>query len=183
MGTLIEDYAMIGDRETVALVSREGSIDWLCVPRFDSGACFSALLGGPEHGRWIIRPDTEIASTRRRYRGNTLVLETEFTTTGGGRAAIIDFMPARDAGANVVRIVEGRSGRVPMHMEMTIRFDYGSIVPWLQRIPPAHGMVESFWVIGGRDGPAVESGVPLTNRDFVTKADFEVTEGQRILSS
>jgi GH15 family glucan-1,4-alpha-glucosidase len=180
MGNLIEDYAMIGNRETAALVSREGSIDWLCAPHFDSAACFSALLGKPEHGRWLIAPDAKISGTSRRYMGKTLVLETEFTTAAGDKVALIDFMPARDRAANVVRIVEGRRGRVPMRMEMTIRFDYGSIVPWVERIPPDNGMAASIWAIGGPDALRVESGVPIENKDFVTTARFEVAEGQRV---
>src|SRR5207245_6591315 len=104
----IEDYALIGDLQTAALVSREGSIDWLCMPRFDSGACFAALLGTPEHGRWLIAPDAEVATFRRRYRGDTLVLETEFELAGGARVAIIDFMPIceRDGRIDLIRIVE-----------------------------------------------------------------------------
>jgi GH15 family glucan-1,4-alpha-glucosidase len=180
MSHLIEDYALIGDRETTALVSREGSIDWLCVPRFDSGACFAALLGTPEHGRWLIRPDTGIGRIRRRYLERTLVLETEFTTAGGDQVAILDFMPARDSDPNVVRIVEGRRGRVPMRMELTIRFDYGSIVPWLQRIPADPGMKESILAIAGPDALRLESAVALSNHDFVTTADFGVSEGERV---
>jgi len=141
----IEDYALIGDRETCALVGRDGSIDWMCVPRFDSGACFAALLGGPEHGRWLITPTAAVSRVRRQYRGHTLVLETEFTMPNGDAAAVIDFMPSRDADPNLVRIVEGRRGRVPMRLELIIRFDYGSIVPWLRRVPCHAGMAQSIW--------------------------------------
>src|SRR3954454_17827747 len=113
----IEDYARIGDGQTAALVGRDGSIDWLCLPRFDSGACFAALLGHPENGRWQIAPAGKVTRTTRRYRDGTLVLETEFTTDDGGVVALIDFMPPRAERPDLVRIVEGRRGRVPMRME------------------------------------------------------------------
>src|SRR3954464_6245142 len=125
MSTRIEDYALLGDRETAALVARNGSVDWLCMPRFDSGACFAALLGEPKHGRWLLAPSGE-ARTSRRYRPDTLILETEHVTPEG-TVVVTDFMPIRDRVPNLVRIVEGRSGRVPMRMELVIRFDYGSI--------------------------------------------------------
>src|SRR6185295_10148356 len=114
----IEDYALIGDCQTAALVGRDGSIDWMCVPRFDSGACFAALLGTPEHGRWRIAPADDVRRTRRAYRDGTLVLETEFETATG-----------------IVRLVEGVRGQVEMAMELVIRFDYGSVVPWVHRLP------------------------------------------------
>ena len=123
----IEDYALIGDGHTAALVGRDGSIDWLCVPRFDSGACFAALLGGPEHGRWLIAPEASCTEIRRNYRGTSLVLETHFETTSGV-VTLTDFMPARDDRQDLVRIVRGVKGSVDMHMELVIRFDYGSIV-------------------------------------------------------
>src|SRR5947208_6715797 len=132
MGLRIEDYALIGDTYAAGLVGKDGSIDWLCVPRFDSGACFAALLGGPEHGRWQIAPAGEVRGVRRRYRDDTLVLETEFDTAEG-TAAVIDFMPARDRDPNLVRLVEGRHGRVTMQMELVLRFDYGRVVPWVRR--------------------------------------------------
>src|SRR5260221_8247335 len=117
MAACIEDYALIGDFETAALVSRDGSIDWLCVPRFDSGACFAALLGSPKHGRWLIAPAGEVRKTSRRYRGDTLVLETEFETAEGA-VTVIDFMPPRNHSLSVVRIVEGKRGQWPMKMEL-----------------------------------------------------------------
>ena len=129
----IEDYAFIGDLHTAALVSREGSIDWLCVPRFDSGACFAALLGTPEHGRWLLSPAGGVTRIQRRYRGASLVLETEFETEDGV-VAIIDFMPPHNDAPDIIRIVEGRRGRVPMHMHLVIRFDYGVVIPWLYRV-------------------------------------------------
>ncbi len=129
----IEDYALIGDCHTAALVGSNGSIDWLCFPRFDSGACFAALLGGAEHGRWLLAPAAKIKSMRRRYVDDSLVLETEFQTARG-RVRVIDFMPASDERWDVVRIVEGLSGTVAMRMELIVRFDYGSIVPWVRRV-------------------------------------------------
>lgn len=143
MASRIEDYAIIGDCETAALVGRDGSIDWLCFPRFDSAACFAALLGDSSHGRWLLAPDLSDGTrptVHRRYLGDSLVLETEFHLPGGGVAAVIDFMPVRDGAANLIRIVEGRgSAPVPMCLDLVIRFDYGSIVPWVQRIDPCEG--------------------------------------------
>ena len=121
----IEDYALIGDCETAGLVSRRGSIDWLCFPRFDSGACFAALLGTPDHGRWLLAPAGRIMSIARHYRGDTAILETEFTTETGV-VAVLDFMPIRSGLPDMVRIVVGRLGQVPMRMELIVRFDYGS---------------------------------------------------------
>ena len=119
---LIEDYGLIGDLETAALVSRDGAIDWLCLPRFDSGAVFAALLGGADNGRWTIRPAGDFRPTRRRYRGDTLVLETELESADG-TVRLIDFMPPRETMPDVVRIVEGVRGRVEMEMELGLRFD------------------------------------------------------------
>src|SRR5204862_36134 len=132
MALRIEDYGLIGDCHSAALVGRDGSIDWLCLPRFDSGACFAALLGTSEQGRWIVSPNGKAVQTTRRYRGDTLVLETEFQTETGS-VAVIDFMPVRDAIPDLIRIVEGRTGTVEMRMELVIRFDYGSLIPWVQR--------------------------------------------------
>ena len=128
----IENYAMIGDCHTAALVGRDGSIDWLCFPRFDSGACFAGLLGGPEHGRWLLAPSAEVTGVRRRYRQGTLILETEFDTAEGA-IRVIDFMSFSGERQDVIRIVEGLSGRVMVRMELIVRFDYGSIVPWVRR--------------------------------------------------
>src|SRR5206468_841403 len=119
----IEDYALIGDCHTAALVGKDGSIDWLCFPRFDSPACFAALLGNAEHGRWLLAPAEPVKSVRRRYRPGTLVLETEFETESGGAVRVIDFMPPRDGAVDVVRIAEGVRGNVKMRMELVIRFD------------------------------------------------------------
>jgi GH15 family glucan-1,4-alpha-glucosidase len=173
VSTPLEDYALIGDCQTAALVSREGSLDWLCLPRFDSGACFSALLGGPEHGCFRLGPAAPTCASRRRYRGNTLVLETEHSTATG-RAAVIDFMPIRDHVADVVRIVEGRAGVVTMELSLTIRFDYGSIVPWVRR--QEGGLL----AVAGSDCLRLRAPVALENRDFSTRARFEVKAGQRL---
>src|ERR1039458_3968851 len=124
----IENYAIIGDCHTAALVGCDGSIDWLCFPRFDSGACFAGLLGGPEHGRWLLAPSAEVSRVQRRYRKGTLILETEFDTEEGS-IRVIDFMPLSNERWDVVRIVEGLTGRVTVRMELIVRFDYGSIVP------------------------------------------------------
>jgi GH15 family glucan-1,4-alpha-glucosidase len=119
----IEDYALIGDCRTAALVGRDGSIDWLCLPRFDSGACFAALLGDAGNGRWLIAPVGEVKRVRRRYRDGTLILETEFETDEGA-VRVIDCMPLSDGRLDIVRVVEGVRGRVPVRMELVIRFDY-----------------------------------------------------------
>ncbi|MFZ2076541.1 MAG: trehalase-like domain-containing protein, partial [Xanthobacteraceae bacterium] len=128
----IEDYALIGDCRAAALVGRDGSIDWLCWPRFDSPACFAALLGTTENGRWLIAPKSAPVSISRRYRPGTLILETEFETDTGC-ATVIDFMPPAD-GAYLVRIVAGRSGRVVFQTELVLRFNYGASVPWVNRL-------------------------------------------------
>ncbi|HZJ71904.1 MAG TPA: glycoside hydrolase family 15 protein, partial [Planctomycetota bacterium] len=173
----IEDYALIGDCHSGALVGRDGSIDWLCWPRFDSAACFAALLGGPQHGRWKIAPVGASRSSRQ-YRDDTLVLETGFETAHGS-AALIDFMPARDQHCNLVRIVEGRRGRVRMEMEFILRFDYGASVPWVTRLADNKGIR----AIAGPDSAVLRSPVPLEGRDFKTLASFEIAEGQRIAFS
>src|SRR5204863_4655402 len=129
----IEDYALIGDLQTAALVSRQGSIDWCCFPRFDSGACFAALLGEPDHGRWLLAPATKVKRVERRYRADTLVLESVFETDEG-RVRAIDFMPPRGFTPDIVRIVEGLDGTVPMRSELVIRYDFGHIVPWVRRV-------------------------------------------------
>jgi GH15 family glucan-1,4-alpha-glucosidase len=173
MALRIEDYGLIGDCHSAALVGRDGSIDWLCLPQFDSRACFSALLGTPENGRWIICPKDEPLRITRRYLGDTLVLETEFQTQTG-TVALIDFMPIRQSVPDVVRIIEGRSGTVEMHLELAIRFDYGSIVPWVQRI--ANGIT----AIGGPDELRLTTPVELRGENMKTVAEFTVSAGQRI---
>ena len=169
----IEDYAVIGDCQTAALVSTDGSIDWLCLPRFDSGACFAALLGTPEHGRWKVAPAAGVTGVRRRYRDNTLVLETEFDTADG-TVAVIDFMPARDRDPNLVRIVEGRRGQVRMRGELVLRFDYGSIVPWVHRTDCGISAT------AGPDTVSIISPVPLRGEGLTTVADFHVSAGEQV---
>src|ERR671921_1949463 len=127
----IEDYGLIGDLQTAALVGRDGSIDWLCLPRFDSPACFAALLDDDRAGRWLVAPLSGGDCTRRRYRGETLVLESEWDTSEG-TVRVVDFMPPRGEAPDVVRIVEGVSGRVRMRTELLLRFDYGHVVPWVR---------------------------------------------------
>ncbi len=169
----IEDYGLIGDLQTAALVSRHGSIDWLCFPRFDSGACFAKLLGDEENGHWSLSPTSEVTATRRRYRGETLVLETELET-GEGTVRLIDFMPPRGEAPDVVRIVEGVAGSVPMAMDLTVRFDYGSIVPWVRR---SNGGIVA---VAGPDALQLTTPVGLTGQNLHTVAEFTVDEGERI---
>ena len=173
MALALEEYALLGDCQTAALVGRDGSIDWLCLPRFDSAACFAALLGGPEHGRWRLNLPEPIRAARRRYRPGTLILETEFESDGGV-ARVIDFMSLRSDVADVVRIVEGVRGSVRMRMDLTLRPDYGAVVPWLQRT--TDGVV----AIAGPDLLRLRSAVPLVNENFQTSADFTVAQGQRL---
>ncbi|HLS85404.1 MAG TPA: trehalase-like domain-containing protein, partial [Burkholderiales bacterium] len=134
----IKDYALIGGCHTAALVGKDGSIDWLCLPRFDSAACFAALLGEPRHGRWLIAPAGAVRHVERRYRDGTLILETDFETEEGA-VRLVECMPLSDMRQSVVRLVQGLRGRVAMRMELVIRFDYGSIVPWVRQRD--HGLV------------------------------------------
>jgi GH15 family glucan-1,4-alpha-glucosidase len=169
----IEDYALIGDSQTAALVGRDGSIDWLCLPRFDSPACFAALLGRPEHGRWLIAPAGAVRRTSRQYLGHSLVLATEFETEGG-TARVVDCMPPRDRQADVVRIVEGVRGEVEMRMELVVRFDYGSIVPWVRNVD---GVLRA---IAGPDAVSLATPVATEGRDLTTQATFTVRAGERV---
>lgn len=164
---------MIADCRTAALVSKHGSIDWLCVPRFDSDACFAALLGTPEHGRWRLAPRNPNYRVRRQYRGETLILETEYTTPEG-TVAVIDCMPMHSDAVDIVRIVEGRKGTVRMHMQLTVRFEYGSRVPWVT----AEG--DNIKAIAGPDMLHLRSPVPFIGRNLETLAEFDVAEGQRV---
>ncbi|HET9529558.1 MAG TPA: glycoside hydrolase family 15 protein [Blastocatellia bacterium] len=173
MPSRIEEYALVGDCESAALVSRDGSIDWLCLPRFDSGACFAALLGEKENGRWLIAPSIEVKSISRRYREGTLILETDYETASGA-VRIIDFMPLRNERPDLVRIVEGRRGQVPMHMEMFIRFDYGWVVPWVRRTE------DGIQATAGPDTLYLRTAVELRGEDLHTISDFTVSEGERI---
>ncbi|MDX1583314.1 MAG: glycoside hydrolase family 15 protein, partial [Thermoanaerobaculia bacterium] len=173
MACRIEDYALIGDCQTAALVGIDGSIDWLSFPRFDSGACFAALLGNEGNGHWKIAPTSPIIRTTRKYRGETLVLETEFETEDGV-VALIDFMPPRTAEPDLIRIVEGRGGSVDLSMNLCIRFDYGSVVPWVRKMD---GGVEA---TAGPDTVLLWSDVELKGKEKSTVAEFSVREGERV---
>ena len=184
MSSPIEDYALIGDCQTAALVSRDGSIDWLCLPRFDSSACFTALLGTPDHGRWRIAPQrlpdsapvAAPVTVTRCYRDGTLILETLFETSTGS-VALIDFMPPRDDGVvYVIRIVEGRSGCVAMRSELAVRFNYGSTTPWVTRLPDENGIR----AIAGPDMVTLRAAAELKGEDMQTVATFDVDPGRRI---
>jgi GH15 family glucan-1,4-alpha-glucosidase len=169
----IEDYALIGDGETAALVGRDGSIDWLCLPRFDSDACFSALLGTRDHGRWLIAP-SEPARVSRRYREDTLILETRFTTENGV-ITIVDFMTPRDPHAALIRMVIGEEGRVPVHLELVLRFGYGATVPWVTRMEDG-----TLRAVSGPDMVLLRTPVALRGEDYRTVADFVVCRGDII---
>ncbi len=172
MPSRIEDYAVIGNCESLALIGRDGSIDWLCLPRFDSSACFAALLGEPKHGRWLIGPAGGDARATRRYCGDTLVLETVFRTASGA-ACLIDFMARREGATDIVRLVRGLQGDVAMRMELIARFDYGSIVPWASR--QEDGRLR---FIAGPDRLLLDTNVKTRGEDFRTLAEFTVSAGQ-----
>jgi GH15 family glucan-1,4-alpha-glucosidase len=169
----IEQYALIGDCQTAALVGSDGSIDWLCFPNFDSGACFAALLGSPQNGRWLLSPAEPPLSVKRRYRGDSLILETDYETSTGA-VTVIDCMPPRSAEPDLVRMVVGRRGTVRMQMELIARFDYGSIVPWVRKVD------HSLLAVAGPDCLVLQSPVPLHGRDLTTVADFMVGAGQEV---
>jgi GH15 family glucan-1,4-alpha-glucosidase len=173
MPSPIEDYALIGDCQSAALIGKDGSIDWLCLPAFDSGACFAALLGGPENGRWQLAPSVPVSSVRRRYRDGTLVLETEYETEGGA-VTVVDLMPMRSAAPDVLRMVIGTRGVVPMRMELVIRFDYGSVLPWVQQVD---GGLQA---IAGPDRLLLTTPVETRGEELKTISDFVVREGDRI---
>jgi GH15 family glucan-1,4-alpha-glucosidase len=172
---VVEDYAVIGDRVTAALVGRNGSIDWLCLPHFDSQACFAALLGDSGNGRWLIAPAAAGAVGTRRYLGDSLVLDTLFETETGS-VAVTDFMLPEADNATLVRLVQGRAGHVAMHMECTLRFDYGIAVPWVTGLE-AHGGI---CAIAGPDMVLLRTAVPLHGRDLRTIADFRVRDGETV---
>ncbi|WP_232083009.1 glycoside hydrolase family 15 protein, partial [Arthrobacter sp. SO5] len=169
----IEDYAMVGDLHTAALISTEGSIDWLCLPRFDSPACFNALLDTPAAGRWLLAPAGGGVSTRRHYRKGTLILETEWETSTG-KVKVIDFMTPRDLVADIVRIVVGLSGTVRMRGELTLRFDYGHIVPWVRH--DEHGI----HAVAGPDAAYLVTEAPLRGERLHTISEFTVKAGERV---
>ncbi len=173
MASLIEQYALLGDTQTAALVADDGSIDWMCAPRFDSPAYFAALLGTEEHGRWLIAPAAGGRATRRQYRDGTLVLETDFETPDG-TVQIVDCMPIRDRNVDVVRIVKGTSGRVPMRMDLVIRFDNGYVVPWVRRDRDALA------ALAGPNALALHTPVETRGQHLHTVAEFEVAEGEEI---
>jgi GH15 family glucan-1,4-alpha-glucosidase len=169
----IEDYAFLSDTQTGALVSREGCVDWLCFPRFDSGACFAALLGDRKNGLWRFAPDGKVTARHRRYRGDTLILETEIETADGA-VRLIDFMPPRGKNPDIVRIIEGLRGNLRMKMELIIRFDYGTVVPWVRK---KHEGLEA---IAGPDGLILRTQIETRGEDLTTVAEFNVAEGDRI---
>jgi GH15 family glucan-1,4-alpha-glucosidase len=170
---LIEDYGLIGDMETAALVGRNGAVDWLCLPRFDSPSCFSALLGDERHGRWLVAPAGEVSSSSRRYRPGTLVLETDFETADGA-VRVVDFMPRRaDGPPRLMRIVEGVRGRVPMRMELAVRPDYASINPWVEPVPD--GVVAT----AGPDTFRFSTPLPLKVENGTVSSEFTAVEGAR----
>ncbi len=174
MSGLIEDYGLIGDCESAALVCRDGSIDWLCWPRFDSDACFAALLGAPEHGRWLLGPQDEAPRITRRYRGETLILETRFETAEGV-ATLVDFMPPRSASGNIVRLIVGERGAVPMRMELVVRFGYGSVIPWMSRLEDG-----GLRAVAGPDMVVLRTPVAVRGKDLTTVAEFCVPAGETV---
>ena len=171
--TRIEDYAILGDLQTVALVAAGGSVDWLCLPRLDSPACFAALLGDPENGRWALAPAAGDATPRRAYRGDSLILETVWETATGS-VRVVDLMPPRGRRPDIVRVVEGLSGTVTMRTELVVRFDYGHVVPWVRRR-------DGRWTaVAGPDGLWLDTPVALRGRDRRTEATFDVAAGERV---
>jgi len=172
MALRIEDYAIVGDMETVALVGNDGSIDWLCLPRFDSAACFAALLGNDHNGCWRIAPAADTARVDRRYRPGTLILETDFETADGA-VRVVDCMPPREGCPDVVRIVQGLRGRVPMRLQLTPRFDYGRLIPVVNRVPG--GVV----ALAGPDALCLRASLDLDLDDTSISAEFAVSEGDQ----
>jgi GH15 family glucan-1,4-alpha-glucosidase len=169
----IEDYGLIGDMQAAALVGRDGSVDWLCLPRFDSASCFAGLLGDEQHGRWLLAPAGAVRASSRRYRPGTLVLESEFETADGA-VRVIDFMPRRgDGPPRLMRIVEGLRGRVPMRMDVLLRPDYASIVPWIEQAPD--GVVAT----AGPDAFRLTTSLPIEIENGRISADFVIAEGAR----
>ncbi|MBV9077566.1 MAG: glycoside hydrolase family 15 protein, partial [Methylobacteriaceae bacterium] len=170
----IENFALIGDCETAALVGRDGCVAWLCWPRFDSDACFASLLGSRENGHWRIAPTDPNPEVSRRYREGSLILETTFETTSGA-VRLIDFMPPRGEASDVVRIVEGVSGEVELAMELTVRFGYGRVVPWVTRLEDG-----TLRAVAGPDMVVLRTPVPFEGADMATVARFTVRPGERV---
>ncbi|WP_027524664.1 glycoside hydrolase family 15 protein [Bradyrhizobium sp. Ec3.3] len=175
MSQKIEDYALIGDCETAALVGRDGSIDWLCWPAFDSDACFAAILGTRRNGRWQIAPSEALTARSRRYLGSTLILETRFETAGGS-VALIDFMPLRGKASDIVRLVRGLKGRVKLRMELIIRFGFGVDIPWVRRTEDRSAVL----AICGQDMTVLRTPVETRGEDLTTVAEFEVNAGETV---
>ena len=173
--TRIEDYGFLSDTQTGALVSRDGCVDWLCFPRFDSPACFASLLGESKNGHWRFFPEEKVETIRRHYRGETLILETEIETRSGA-IRLIDFMPPRGENPDIIRIVEGLSGQVRMQMELIIRFDYGQIVPWVRTRKRYDGLE----AIAGPDGLILRTPVETRGEDLTTVSEFSVSKGDRV---
>src|SRR6202171_6365263 len=169
----IEDYAFLSDTQTGALISRAVCVDWLCFPRFDSPDCFASLLGEKKNGHWLFSPTDKIDKVSRRYRGDTLIVETEMETPSGA-VRLIDFMPPRGKNPDIVRIVEGLRGEVRMEMELIIRFEYGLIIPWVRK---AHDGLEA---IAGPDRLILRTPIETRGKDMTTVAEFTVKEGERI---
>jgi GH15 family glucan-1,4-alpha-glucosidase len=167
MSSRIEDYGLIGNCQTAALVSRDGSIDWLCLPRFDSAACFAALLGTPDNGRWQIVPADPSPRITRQYRDGTLILETTFETAQGA-ATIIDFMPVSDGACDIVRLVVGQRGRLDFRTELVMRFDYGASVPWASQLDNEMGLQ----TVAGPDRLVLRTPAPLRGEDLRTVGEF-----------
>ncbi len=172
MASRIEDYALIGNTRAAALVGRDGSIDWFCAPRFDSPACFAALLGTPEHGRWLLAPRQKPRTIRRRYRDGTLIVETEFRI-GSGTVRVIDAMPLWPERTDVVRVVECIRGRVPMRMELILRCGYGVVTPWVRRVEG------TLLATAGPDSFELRSTVETHGVGFTTVANFTLRRGGR----
>lgn len=175
MACKIEDYALIGDCETAALVARDGSIDWLCWPRFDSAACFAALLGTEEHGRWLLAPADPKARARRRYRDGTTILETEWESAGG-TATVTDFMPVRAGPSHLVRIVRATRGELMFRVELILRFDYGGTVPWVTRLQDGSGLR----AVAGPDMAVLRAPVPLHGENLRSVGEFMLREGEEV---
>jgi GH15 family glucan-1,4-alpha-glucosidase len=173
MANRIEDYAVIGNCRSMVLVGCDGSIDWMCMPRFDSAACFAALLGGPEHGRWLMAPEKAARSTRQ-YRDTTLILETIFETDDGA-VLVCDFMIRRDGTSDVVRIVRGLRGTVPMRTELAVRYEYGSVIPWVNK-----GEDGRLQLTAGPDRIVLDTTVKLRGEDMKTIGEFAVSEGEEV---
>ncbi|HMA31231.1 MAG TPA: trehalase-like domain-containing protein, partial [Casimicrobiaceae bacterium] len=173
MTSRIEDYAMIGNLRTAALVGRDGSVDWFCAPRFDSGACFAALLGDRENGRWQIAP-RHASRVGRRYQDGGLILETQFENDGG-RVSLVDFMPVDGADTSIVRLVVGHEGTMAMETDLVIRFDYGRSVPWVNRVD-----AQTLTAIAGPSMLVLRTPVALRGKDLHTVGRFTVRKGQTI---